>query len=242
MNNILIAYNNFLKIYKKKIFLKNKFKTEKDKNIYWSYQLFKDLVNIVIKESSLSQTLINNKIKCRQLLNTIDNRLHYYENLNFNSFYYDFTRKIFLYKNLRNESKLLNIIIPECGICSFDFFICKILGFKNFILYDGDKSIKMSIKKIWGLSSSRNIKIYTIRSKDFFKINLTKQKYLLIEPDWCSQELKKILNNNNFFSYSKNIRVVRYSNAKNFKEHLDYIHKSDVEKFSKIIKNHVLHS
>jgi hypothetical protein len=240
MNNILVAYNIFIKIYKKKLFIRDKFKTYKEKNIEWSNQLFKDFINILVRNNTLiSQSLINNKSKCRRLLQDIDNSFHYFENLNFNSLYYDFTRKIFLYKKLRKESRIINIVIPECGICGFDLFICKILGFKNFFCYDKDLNVKESIKKIWGLN---NIKIYSMNSKNFSRIHFTKKKYLIIEPDWCSRELRNVFHKNNFFRLNKNLRVLRYSNSRNFKEHLNYINKSDVSNFYKTIVNHVLHS
>jgi len=215
-------------------------KTCEEININWANQLFKDFINFLIKNNNFeSKSLINNKSKYRRFLKRIDNGLHYYENLNFYSLYYDFTRKIFLYKKLSKESKVTNVIIPECGICGFDVFICKILGFKKIFCYDKDPNVKKSIKKIWDIN---NIKIYSMHSKDFFKIKFRKGKYLVIVPDWRSQELKNIMLENRFLNLKKNTRFLHYANPKNFKDHLNCITKLDIIKFHAAIENHVLYS
>ncbi len=160
----------------------------------WSDRLLKDFEALKTgSESSLNLSLglFFNK-------NTLDK----------NSVHFDFSRKLYLYKKLRDLENKDGILIPECGPCGFELLVAIAAGFSRIVTYDISPEFIECARSIY---SDYDVKLEVSSSKSFNFNLYSGQLSTAILPDWGHDSIDEKLNGF--------IQPVAYTSSRNFLEH-----------------------
>ena len=148
------------------------------------------------------------------------------KSLDKNSYHYDFSRKIFLFKKLQNERNKIGILIPECGPCGFEILIALMSGYKKIVAYDIDPVLIKCAKRLY---ADFNIDFIESSSNSFDFEKYKNQCPTIIVPDWGHDDIgkkAKIFDNS-----------ICYTDSKSFLSHKKYITLTDLRDFRKKISS-----